>query len=272
VIALWLAACGADPAPVARARAPEAEAPGPAIWPDVGAPLWRLAPVIAPGHHRVVIDPGHGAPGNDGNTGVLCQREADEMLRVGGVVVDHLERPGRLDVRTTRPGGAVVDYGSRIAMAESWGELLISLHSDARSGVDWGPDPSTGCNRSEGASGFAVLWSDEGDPKLTPERQRLAWAVSGAMIEAGFAPYVGGYGTLYAGDAQHPGVYVDRHEESQRIRMLRRPTIPSVIVETHNAPDPRDVARWREPATVEAFADALRVGISRFVAPRVGAR
>jgi N-acetylmuramoyl-L-alanine amidase len=45
--------------------------------------------------------------------------------------------------------------------------------------------------------------------------------------------------------------------------MLRRPQVPSVIIETHNAPDEREVARWDETRTLDAFADAVRAGVDR---------
>lgn len=267
---MWLlyaaAACTA-PGRASMPVAPDRIEPDP-VWPSADAPLWTLAPRLAPGRHRVVIDPGHGAPGNDGNTGVLCQKEADEMLRIDGRVRELLAHPGRLELRSSRPDGRVTDYGARIRAADAWGDVLISLHSDARSGRAYGIDPTTGCPVGEGASGFAVLWSDEGQPRLVKDRKRLAVAVAARMVDAGFLAYDGdNYTGLYEGDPEHPGVFVDRHEPSQRIRMLRRPEIPSVIVETHNAPDREDVARWGEVDTVDAFAAALRAALTEYFTP-----
>ena len=54
-----------------------------------------------------------------------------------------------------------------------------------------------------------------------------------------------------------PGVFVDRHAAAQRIFVLRRPSMPSVILETHNALEPREAERWSELATIDAAADAL---------------
>src|SRR5687768_8262687 len=152
VFSLLLLAC----APSDRVEVPRPPPAAVAIpaWPVAGSPLWLLAPRVPAGRYRVMLDPGHGAPNNDGNTGVRCQKEAEEMLRIGGRVMDRLHRPGGLELRSTRPEGRVTDYGTRIRWANGWSNLLISLHSDARSGVSWGTDPTTGCNRSEGASGF----------------------------------------------------------------------------------------------------------------------
>ena len=54
---------------------------------------------------------------------------------------------------------------------------------------------------------------------------------------------------------------------SQRIAMLRRPVVPSVIVETHQALDPADADRWREPTTWAAFGAALARGVTDALAP-----
>jgi N-acetylmuramoyl-L-alanine amidase len=265
MVLLLSLACAA-PNPFSAVRRPDdRERPAAPEWPSAGAPLFTLAPRVPPGRHRVVLDPGHGAPGNDGNTGVLCQKEAVEMLRIGARVEQVLEHPGLLDVRSTRPNGAVTDYGTRIREADAWGEVLVSFHSDARSGRTYGIDPVTGCPGGEGGYGFAVLWSDEGGAALVRDRKRLAAAIAARMVQAGFFPYGGdNYTGLYEGDPDHPGTFVDRHEPQQRIRMLRRPKIPSVIVETHNAPDREEVARWSETGTVDVFAAALRAALGDF--------
>ena len=83
------------------------------------------------------------------------------------------------------------------------------------------------------------------------------------MTEAGFLPYGGGgYVGLYAADAEVPGVFVDRHAPEQRIFVLRRAPMPSILVETHNALDPREAERWAEPETVDAFAAAIAAAIA----------
>jgi N-acetylmuramoyl-L-alanine amidase len=235
------------------------------VWPAEGALLQRLAPFTPAGwqRKRVLIDPGHGAPpDNLGNTSVECVREADEMLRISRAIVPLLERTRAFDLRTTRSSRSLVSYPTRIRSSDAWpADALVSLHSDARSGSGWGPDARTGCLRSDEASGFSVLWSDEGSERLVAARRRLARAVAARMIEAGFPAYSGEDYGAYGADPDHPGVFVDRHEPSKRIAMLRRPTSPSIIVETHQALDPAEVARWNEPRTTEAFAWALARGL-----------
>lgn len=260
----WLACRPAVDRPVEPRVVPEMAWPA---WPAEGARLFVAAPYTPPrwSRRRVMIDPGHGEPDNEGNTSVVCEKEADEMLRIAAGVVPRLAATGAFAVRTTRPGGKKVRYGDRIAAADGWdAHALVSFHSDARAGDAYGPDPVTGCLRSTGAAGFSVLWSDEGAPGLVARRHALARAVADALVVAGFAAYGGeDYGD-YAPDDGHPGVFVDRHAMDKRIRMLRRPVVPSVIVETHQALDPDEVARWKEPRTLEAFSAALHRALVAF--------
>jgi len=111
--------------------------------------------------------------------------------------------------------------------------------------------------RSEDAAGFTVLVSDEGSPAEVLGRARLANAVATRMTEAGFPPYDGrDYGERYE-HGEVSGTFLDR----RGLLMLRRPAMPSVIVETYHAYDLEEVRRWDEPATVDAFARALAQAI-----------
>jgi N-acetylmuramoyl-L-alanine amidase len=69
-------------------------------------------------------------------------------------------------------------------------------------------------------------------------------------------------GALYQADASQAGVFIDRHVPGARIFMLRRPAVPSVIVETHHGLDLAEVEQWKEPSTRERFADALAAGLA----------
>jgi N-acetylmuramoyl-L-alanine amidase len=218
-------------------------------------PLWLPGTAI----HRVYLDAGHGEPTNSGNRDCFCVPEQDATLSLADDVAARLDATGRFDVRVSRAGDARPVYTVRIAEAAAWGaDALVSLHSDVRAGLGAWETPG-GCYRSEGATGFAVLWSDEGH--LAAARSRLGESIGAAMVGEGFRPYDGAdYVGLYAPTAT--GVFVDRHTPARRIRMLRRPAMPSVIVETHQAWDPGEATRWRLPATREAFAEALARGLA----------
>lgn len=266
ILLVLLAGCrpGAEaaraPAPVAGAEVAAVEAPPvpPPVWPAAGAPL-RVLPA-APVTGTLLLDAGHGAAGNTGNTNARCEAEQDVMKRVTDAVAERLVTRG-LAVRRTRPDAALVPYPARLraSRAATW---LVSFHSDARAGEGLHADPETGCWVNTGAPGFAVLWSDEGEATLVAGRRSLARAVARRLAEAGIPPYLGtDYPGLYDAD-EVPGVFVDRHAPKQRIMLLRRPVVPSIIVETHQAWDRDEVARWEEPGTWDAVAGALAAALA----------
>ncbi|MBN2797724.1 MAG: N-acetylmuramoyl-L-alanine amidase [Deltaproteobacteria bacterium] len=247
------------PAPAAPPAAP--------VWPEAGAPLARVVQRF-PGNfnvHRVYLDPGHGAPGNRGNVGVLCQVEQEENLAMSLELRDHLVHTGRFEVRLARAGDAHPGYRARVAEAEAWGaEVYLSLHTDARgAAAPWIAPDGQRCLRGLGSVGPSVLWSDEG--AAPARRERLATRLAEAMTATGLPPYSGeDYVGLY--DKTAPGVFVDRHQPGSRIFVLRAPSMPSAIVETHNALHLDEVARWEEPATRAAFCDAVTAALIAFLA------
>lgn len=247
-------------------------------WPSEGASLTRITGPRPARVVRVAIDPGHGAPGNHGNTSSFCVEEQDAMLAVAVAVAGRLEATGHFVVRLTREAGRLVDYPTRLDEAAAWGaDAFVSLHSDVRGTVGrWSPGPRYGrepgsaggspaheCRIAVDAPGFAVLYSDEGEPAPAAGRLALGRAMARRMVEAGFLPYGGAaYAGLYAPDDDAPGVFVDRHALDQRIFVLRRATMPSILVETHNALDPREASRWSAPETLDAFADAVAAALA----------
>ncbi len=187
-----------------------------------------------------------------------CESEADFTRGAQDHVVARLATAPELDVRAGRPSEALLDYGARIAAFNAWpADAVVSLHSDARAADGPVVDPTTGCWSTIGATGFTVLFSDEGTAKLAEARRRLAEAVARELTAAGFPPYIQGYSPELYEDVGG-GAYLDRHATGKRIRMLRGTKVPTVIVETHQAFDVEESARWTEPATLDAFAAAIR--------------
>ena len=264
----WAAVRGLHRPPAARA--PADDAGDPRRWPGDQAVLARVAPTFPAGSGlaRVVIDPGHGASNNRGNSSCFCVDEQDAMLVLADALRARLEATGHVEVRLTRELGDVVDYADRLDDAAAFhADAFVSLHSDVRGRTErWSPEPGRSCLASLEAPGFAVLYSDEGDPGLTSRRLALGRAVARRMTEAGFLPYGGaGYAGLYGADEGEAGVFVDRHAPEQRIFVLRRATMPSILVETHNALDPREASRWLTPAVLDAFADAVAAALGETV-------
>lgn len=209
---------------------------------------------------RIAIDAGHGAPGNTGNEGCHCQPEADETRVEAHELARRLAWLG-FEVLETRTAEVGDRYVARIAAIERFRpQLVVSLHTDARADA-WParPSPDGGVCWQNGADpGFSVLWSDEGPAAIVERRREWGRAVSRALRSAGFLAYDGNdYGSLYRFDDE-PGCFIDDRPKRQRVYFLRATTrAPVIIVETHHALDPVEVARWHDAATHDAFATAI---------------
>jgi N-acetylmuramoyl-L-alanine amidase len=238
------------------------------LWPELLGPVHAMKPVFAAdfGVRRVFVDPGHGAPNNAGNVSCECRDEQDFTLDVSRNVADVLRRTGHFDVKLSRDGDERVAYQARVDAATAWGaDAFLSFHSDIRgqTGETQMVAPEKVCRVNLSAPGFSVLFSEDGDARLVADRRTLARAAARRMREAGFGAYAGTeYGSLYERDQDEAGVFMDRHAYEQRIFVLWRPPMPSVIVETHHALDPREVRLWAEMSTHEAFAAALAAALS----------
>lgn len=269
----------------ARRHGLRAAPPAPGGWPEPGAPLSPPEAVLPVdfGVRRVYVDAGHGAPGNTGNTSCFCVEEQEFTLVTARALADRLEATASFEVRLSREGERLVAYRDRVEEAAQWGaEAFLSLHSDVRGqpertipppaasaapGAPGDPgdpgDPERLCPLSLASPGFSVLWSDEGDASLVDRRRSLARATGRRMEETGLLPYGGAeYVGLYEPDTTQRGVFVDRHAPDKRIYVLRRTTMPAILIETHHALDPREAERWTEPRTLDAFAAAVAAALA----------
>jgi N-acetylmuramoyl-L-alanine amidase len=233
------------------------------VWPSRAVALDAAWPSFPDSftRRRIALDPGHGAPGNKGNTSCFCVDEEAFTLSTAERLCERLESTGHFEVRLTRDGDRRVPYPERVEDAADWGaEVFISLHSDVRDVV---APREEGCPTSLVAPGFSVLYADEGEPALVAARAELARALGHSLARANFLPYGGdAYLFDYESDDATAGVFVDRHAPEQRIFVLHRPRIPSILVETHHALDPREAARWAEDETIDAFAAALAAALA----------
>lgn len=260
-----LAACTpAAPAAVEAEQVPEALAP--LAWPDTSGALVHPVIEIPPGFARreVFVSAGHGAPDNHGNLGAWCTREEDFALDAADRLADLLDATGVFAAVRARTGHERPSYAARIRRLEASGAAtMIELHSDVRADeVVLNATASDGapCWRDDGEPGFTVLVRDRGAPALVAERLALARSLARSLADAGFPPWVGdNYEDLYVAD-DVPGVWLDR----RNLFVLRAPSVPSVIVETHNARDGRETLRWDEPETHDAFGRAVIAALLAF--------
>jgi N-acetylmuramoyl-L-alanine amidase len=233
----------------------------PAKWPEA-LPVDLEVPPLSRAL-VVYLDAGHGAESNPGNSSCFCEREQDFTLSLLDDVTAVLEEHG-MTVVPSRAGSQLVSYANRLEAArKARADAFVSLHSDIRGdGEEWSPDGAKTCLRSERAPGFSVLYADEGAGPLVAKRLLLARALSDALLDAAFTPYEGAeYVGLYEGTPADRGVFVDRHTPDKRIFLLRRTEMPAVIVETHNALDPREAVAFEDPLVRRAFGLALARGI-----------
>ena len=264
LVGMW--GCAEPPPPVVSVPdpAPRVEVPAPS-WPASSEALTLLPLPVARGARvpTVYLSAGHAnGPGKDGNTGVYGQIEAEVNLATMNQLAAALEATRHFRVVRSRQGDERPSYAQRVAHAAREGaDVFIELHTDSRG--DTYPhrrrDDGTWLYRADDDVGFSVLYSDRGE--LASGRRDLARHLSDALADAGFPPYPGCH---YEGLYDHgpvPGSFVDR----RGLFMLRRPTMPSVIIETHNAKDVGASDRWEEERTHTAFARALIVGLTRLL-------
>jgi len=230
-------------------------------WPGADAVLTPPTLSVPEGFgvRRVALDPGHGNPDNSGLESADCTPEEDFTRALGTHFRDALVATGHfevLDLRDADPGAA---YRARIDAAATWGaEVLISLHADSRgTAVPTSVEGRGTCPQNAAEPGFSVLFSDEGTEDQVAPRRSLARAVATRMSELGLPAYDGtDYRSAYDADTT-PGVFLDR----RGLFMLRRPTMPSIILETHHAWHPEEWARWQEESTRDAAALTLAQAI-----------
>jgi N-acetylmuramoyl-L-alanine amidase len=239
---------------------------GEPVWPSVDAPLTPLPLRPAFGaRKKVYLSAGHGTGRNTGNTGVHGQLEEETTLAAVLDLAERLQALDRFDIVLARKGDERPSYQARLDQAVRVGaDVMVELHTDARGALyAWAKGPSGDVYRWDGSPGVAVLYN-EGGP-IGAERAELARALSRSLIATGFLAYDGvDYPGLYINDPT-PGVFIDR----RGLFMLRRPPIPSVIIETHNAVDYEESLRFREARVQEAFALAVADGLTAVLYPEV---
>ena len=246
-------------------------------WPSAEAPLQvlPLPPRADAGTGRklrIYVDAGHGAKDNHGASSCTCENEEDFTLRTAKALAEALLATGRFEVRLSRKDDEKPSYLTRTAEAEQWkADLMLGVHFDVRGvAYPYEPEPGRACWRApllgedgQDSAGFAVLWSDE-DAATHPERTksaRFGRALAARLAAAGLKPYGGyDYQGLYDPD-EVPGGFIDRHVPGRRIWMLRKPKVPSLIIETHHALDLEERQRWQEQKTHQAFAAAVAAGL-----------
>ncbi len=177
------------------------------------------------GQRVVVIDPGHG--GRDpGAIGIGGLRETNVALPVSLQVATLLQQQG-VTVVMTRTSEQTVELESRVQIAErANADIFVSIHANAIS-----------MSRPD-VNGIETYYaSDQGLP--------LARAIQNSLLQA-----VGG---------------PDRGVRQARFYVIRRTSMPAVLVETGFVTGARDAPLLRDPAYQQRLAQAIARGILQYI-------
>lgn len=173
----------------------------------------------------VVIDPGHGGP-DPGAVGIGGLKETDIVLDIGRQVTTLLERQG-IGVILTRSGEYDLGLEPRVQMANrANATIFVSIHANAIS-----------MSRPD-VNGLETYYYDSG--------KALADTVHQTLL-------------------QDIGSLRDRRVRSARFYVLRRSSMPSILIETGFVTGAEDAARLSDPQYRSQMAASIARGILRYL-------
>lgn len=188
----------------------------------------QLPPPLPPqsGRRIVIIDPGHGGP-DPGAIGIGGIREKDIVFDISQQVAAILQRSG-IDVRMTRTADIDLDLEPRVQLAEqARADLFVSIHANALS-----------LDRPE-VNGFEIYFY------ASQAGERLARAIHQSVISSLSIR--------------------DRGVRQARFYVIRRTTMPAVLVETGFVTGSEDGRNLADPNHRRKMAEAIARGILQYV-------
>ncbi|MEH1852294.1 MAG: N-acetylmuramoyl-L-alanine amidase [Nostoc sp.] len=201
-------------------------------FPDPNHP--NLQPLTQPqrrvtnGRVVVIIDPGHGGK-DSGALGIGGAREKDVILPIGKRLAEILQQHG-IQVIMTRDSDYFVTLPGRVQLAErANADVFVSIHAN-----------SAGASRPD-VNGLEVYYYDSG--------LDLARVVRSSILQS--------IGTLK-----------DRGVRRARFYVLRKSSMPSILVETGYMTGREDMARLRTSAYQNQMAEAIARGVLQYLKRR----
>jgi N-acetylmuramoyl-L-alanine amidase len=196
-------------------------------------PKQDTSPTTRPSNGRVLVmlDPGHGGK-DPGAIGLGGLREVDVILPVAKRVAAILEKEG-IAVKMTRNGDYFIGLDERVSIARDAGAtLFVSIHANS---IDNRPD----------VNGLETYHYNIG--------QSFADTVHRVVVD-----YV-----------NKNGFYLnDRRVRSARFLVLRKSTIPAILVETGYLTSAEESARLRRDDYQKVMAEAIAKGIIQYIKDR----
>jgi N-acetylmuramoyl-L-alanine amidase len=188
-------------------------------------------PVRPSGRTLVMLDPGHGGkdPGAIGPTGL---KEVEVILPIAKRVAEILERQG-IAVKMTRNSDYFVGLDERVTMSrEAGATLFVSIHANS---IDNRPD----------VNGLETYHYNLG--------QSFAETVHSTIVD-----YV-----------NKNGFYLNnRNVRSARFLVLRKSSIPAILVETGYLTSEAEAARLQRDDYRKVMAEAIAKGIVQYIKER----
>ncbi len=195
-------------------------------------PSFPSSTAAAPiGRRTIVIDPGHGGP-DPGAIGIGGLRETNVVLPISQEVVRILQQQGMQVYITRNDESREVDLPPRVALAEQVrADVFVSIHANAISMSR--PDVN-------GLETYYAPGSSSG--------AQLARVIHNSIL-------------------RNLNVR-DRSVRSARFYVVRRTSMPAVLVETGFVTGAEDAPRLRDPAWQRQLAAAIAQGIMEFLRGR----
>ncbi|AVH73059.1 N-acetylmuramoyl-L-alanine amidase [Nostoc sp. 'Lobaria pulmonaria (5183) cyanobiont'] len=201
-------------------------------FPDLNNP--NPQPIIQPqrrvtnGRVVVIIDPGHGGK-DSGALGIGGAREKDVILPIGKRLGEILQQHG-VQVILTRDSDYFVTLPGRVQLAErANADVFVSIHAN-----------SAGASRPD-VNGLEVYYYDSGLDLARIVRSSILQSIS----------------TLK-----------DRGVRRARFYVLRKSSMPSILVETGYMTGRQDMARLRTSAYQNQMAEAIARGVLQYLKRR----
>lgn len=201
-------------------------------FPDLNNPnpQFRSQPQrrVTNGRVVVIIDPGHGGK-DSGALGIGGAREKDVILPIGRRLAEILQQNG-VQVIMTRDSDYFVTLPGRVLLAErANADVFVSIHAN-----------SAGASRPD-VNGLEVYYYDSG--------LGLARIVRSSIL-------------------QSIGTIKDRGVRRARFYVLRKSSMPSILVETGYMTGREDMARLRTSAYQNKMAEAIARGVLQYLKRR----
>ncbi|MEH2274795.1 MAG: N-acetylmuramoyl-L-alanine amidase [Nostoc sp.] len=203
---------------------------GPFPDPNNPNPQFRSQPQrrVTNGRVVVIIDPGHGGK-DSGALGIGGAREKDVILPIGRRLAEILQQNG-VQVIMTRDSDYFVTLPGRVLLAErANADVFVSIHAN-----------SAGASRPD-VNGLEVYYYDSG--------LGLARIVRSSIL-------------------QSIATIKDRGVRRARFYVLRKSSMPSILVETGYMTGREDMARLRTSAYQNKMAEAIARGVLQYLKRR----